>query len=99
MVKRGRIVAFFLIVLLLLGAMGTTVKGIANDLNLGLDLQGGFEVLYEVSPLQEGDEVNTATLNATAQALTERVDSLGVSETSIDIEQPNRIRVQLAGVK
>ncbi|MFJ6411436.1 protein translocase subunit SecDF [Terribacillus saccharophilus] len=99
MVKRGRIVAFFLIVLLLLGAMGTTVKGIANDLNLGLDLQGGFEVLYEVSPLKEGDKVDTATLNATAQALNERVDSLGVSETSIDIEQPNRIRVQLAGVK
>ncbi|QXE00530.1 protein translocase subunit SecDF [Terribacillus sp. DMT04] len=99
MVKRGRIVAFFLIVLLLLGAMGTTIQGIAKDLNLGLDLQGGFEVLYEVQPLEEGDEVDTATLNATAQALNERVNSLGVSETNIDIEQPNRIRVQLAGVE
>ncbi|MFP7169623.1 protein translocase subunit SecDF [Terribacillus halophilus] len=99
MVKRGRIVAFFLIVLLLLGGMGTTIKGIAKDLNLGLDLQGGFEVLYEVSPLEEGDKIDSATLNATAQALNERVDTLGVSETSIDIEQPNRIRVQLAGVK
>ncbi|SNZ11259.1 protein translocase subunit secF /protein translocase subunit secD [Terribacillus aidingensis] len=99
MVKRGRIVAFFLIVLLLLGAMGTTIQGIAKDLNLGLDLQGGFEVLYEVKPLEEDDEVDTATLNATAQALNERVNSLGVSETNIDIEQPNRIRVQLAGVE
>lgn len=41
MKKRGRIVAFFLIVLAIFGMIGTTVTGIAKDINLGLDLQGG----------------------------------------------------------
>ncbi|MFP3361311.1 protein translocase subunit SecD, partial [Planococcus sp. SIMBA_143] len=50
MVKKGRIVAFFLIVLLLGGLIGTTVMGVTKDIKLGLDLQGGFEVLYEVEP-------------------------------------------------
>ena len=29
------------------------VKPLINKINFGLDLQGGFEVLYEVKPLKE----------------------------------------------
>ncbi|MFD1018875.1 protein translocase subunit SecDF [Thalassobacillus hwangdonensis] len=99
MVKRGRIVAFFLIVLLLAGTIGTTITGVTKDIKLGLDLQGGFEILYEVEPLNDDQEVNRNVMEATVQALTERVDVLGISETSIDIEGNDRIRVQLAGVE
>lgn len=99
MQKRGRIVAFFLIVLLFAGTIGTTVTGVTKDINLGLDLQGGFEILYEVEPLNEDQEINQEAMEATTQALRERVDVLGISETNIDIELPNRIRVQLAGVQ
>lgn len=98
MKKRGRIVAFFLIVALLGTMIGTTVTGVAKDIKLGLDLQGGFEILYEVDPIDEEQEVNRQVLEATVQSLTERVDSLGISEANINIEEPNRIRVQLAGV-
>ncbi|WP_077621392.1 protein translocase subunit SecDF [Sediminibacillus massiliensis] len=99
MVKRGRIVAFFLIVLIFAGTIGTTITGITKDIKLGLDLQGGFEVLYEVEPLDEDDEITTEDLEATTQALRERVDVLGVNEPNFNIEEPNRIRVQLAGVE
>ncbi|MFD6440595.1 protein translocase subunit SecDF [Peribacillus sp. NPDC060186] len=98
MVKRSRIVAFFLIVLLIFAAMGTTSKGILKDIKLGLDLQGGFEVLYEVKPLS-GEKITPEVLRATVSSLERRVNVLGVSEPNIQIEGKDRIRVQLAGVK
>ena len=98
MVKRSRIVAFFLIALLIFAAMGTTSKGILKDIKLGLDLQGGFEVLYEVRPLN-GEKITPDVLRATVSSLERRVNVLGVSEPNIQIEGKDRIRVQLAGVK
>lgn len=101
MVKRSRIVAFFLLVILIGSAMGATTQNILKDIKLGLDLQGGFEVLYEVTPLngKEGETVDRETLKSTAEALERRVNVLGVSEPNIQIEGDDRIRVQLAGVK
>src|SRR5699024_3486313 len=99
MKNRGKIVAFFLIVLLFLGLIGTTVTGIAKKINLGLDLQGGFEVLYEVKPVDESQKITRTTMESTVKILNDRVNKLGISETSIDIEGSDRIRVQLAGVE
>ncbi|MET1194052.1 protein translocase subunit SecDF, partial [Bacillus licheniformis] len=98
MVKRGRIVAFFLLVLLVFSTIGTTMTGITKDIKLGLDLQGGFEILYKVSPAKKGDVIDKKALNSTVEALRQRVDVLGVSEPSIQIGGSDRIRVQLAGV-
>jgi len=98
MKKRGRIVAFFLLVILILGTIGTTVTGITKEINLGLDLQGGFEVLYEVEPIDEEQEVTRSLLEGTVETLNDRVNRLGISEAVIDIEGEDRIRVQLAGV-
>jgi protein-export membrane protein SecD/preprotein translocase SecF subunit len=99
MVKRSRIVAFLLLIILIGSAMGATTQNILKDIKLGLDLQGGFEVLYEVTPLEKGQEIDRETLTSTAEALERRVNVLGVSEPNIQIEGDNRIRVQLAGVK
>ncbi|MDQ0158731.1 protein translocase subunit SecDF [Alkalibacillus salilacus] len=98
MKRKGRIVGFFLIVILLGTIIGTTTTSVTKDIPLGLDLQGGFEVLYEVEPLNEGDEVTDDMLDAVVESLYQRVDVLGVNEPSINIEGDNRIRVQLAGV-
>lgn len=98
MVKKGRIVAFFLIVLLLGSLMGATTEGILKNIKLGLDLQGGFEILYEVEPINKNQKVDRDLLLSTVSALNKRVNVLGVSEPNIQIEGENRIRVQLAGV-
>ena len=82
-----------------IATIGTTVGGVLKDIKLGLDLQGGFEVLYEVKELHEGEEITPGVLSATATALSERVNAIGVSEPSIQVEDKNRIRVQLAGVE
>ncbi|MBQ0140211.1 MAG: protein translocase subunit SecDF [Kurthia sp.] len=97
---RSRIVAFFIIVIALVATIGSTTGSVVKDINLGLDLQGGFEVLYQVEPLHEGDPALTSKdMQSTVTAIQERVNVLGVSEPSIQIEGGNRIRVQLAGVK
>lgn len=99
MVKRSRIIAFFLLVVLLGGMMGLTAEKIVKNIKLGLDLQGGFEILYEVKPTKEGEKITKDVLLSTVSALNKRINVLGVSEPRIDIEGNNRIRVQLAGVK
>ena len=100
MKRRGRIVAFLLLIVMFGLTIGTTANPIVKDVKLGLDLQGGFEVLYQVEPLKEGGpKITEEMVKDTANALRNRVDVLGVSEPSIQIESNNRIRVQLAGVE
>ena len=69
-----------------------------KNINYGLDLQGGFEVLYEISPLDGKKKLDSDMLYNTYQSLLRRIDILGVSEPEITIEGENRIRVKLAGV-
>lgn len=95
---RSRIIAFILIVAVLAGSMSTTIQGILDDIKLGLDLQGGFEVLYEVRTL-DGKKPSSDTLTDTTTALSNRINAIGVSEPSIQVEGEDRIRVQLAGVE
>ncbi len=99
MKSRGRLVAFLLLIVLFATTISGTSKSILKDVKLGLDLQGGFEVLYEVQPLKEGQVIDEKVVSDTADALNSRVNVLGVSEPNIQIESNNRIRVQLAGVE
>ncbi len=96
---KSRIVAFVLLMVIFVATIGTTVGGVLKDIKLGLDLQGGFEVLYEVKELKKGQEITPEVVSATASALGKRVNAIGVSEPSIQVEDKNRIRVQLAGVE
>ncbi|QIW80840.1 protein translocase subunit SecDF [Bacillus tequilensis] len=96
--KKGRLIAFFLFVLLIGTGLGYLTKPAANNITLGLDLQGGFEVLYDVQPVKKGDKITKDVLVSTVEALNRRANVLGVSEPNIQIEGNNRIRVQLAGV-
>ena len=100
MKSRGRIVAFLLLLVIFAGTISSTASGILKDINLGLDLQGGFEVLYELEPLDgESTTLSEETVADTAEALNNRINVLGVSEPVIQVEQQNRIRVQLPGVE
>ncbi|MEG2458027.1 MAG: protein translocase subunit SecF [Bacilli bacterium] len=74
------------------------LKPVFSKLHYGLDLKGGFEVLYKVSPLEGEKKIDKNMLLSTYKALNNRIDTLGVSETDITIEGEN-IRVKLPGVK
>lgn len=70
---------------------------IFKDMKYGLDLKGGFEVLYKVKR-SDGKKLKSNDLQSTYDVLKRNVDSLGVSEPEITIEGTDRIRVKLAGV-
>lgn len=97
-VRKGKMVIFSLLVIAILVTVALTGQQVANRITLGLDLQGGFEVLYEAEPLEKGQKITASTLNDAAQAVSRRIDVLGVSEPQITVEGEDRIRVQLAGV-
>lgn len=93
-----RLAIFILTVLAALLAVAATTPNVVSQMKLGLDLNGGFEVLYEASPIQEGDTITTESLIRTARSLERRVDELGTAEPEIWTEGTNRIRVRLADV-
>ncbi len=68
-----------------------------KDLKFGLDLQGGFEILYRVESI-DGEEMTRDKVMATYRTLSKRIDSLGVLEPEITVEGNDQIRVKLAGV-
>ncbi|HDV6244703.1 TPA: protein translocase subunit SecDF [Staphylococcus pseudintermedius] len=99
MKKVSRLITFIILVVLLFAGMSATYKSVIKNVNLGLDLQGGFEVLYQVNPLGDGEKIDNTAVQSTAKTLERRVNVLGVSEPKIQVEDQNRIRVQLAGVQ
>jgi preprotein translocase subunit SecD len=98
MIKWSRIVAFLLVVGLTFALIGATTMNVVKGITLGLDLRGGFEILYQVKPIQEGQQLTKSTLSDTVSALNKRVSIIGVAEPDISIEGTDRIRVKLAGV-
>ncbi len=74
------------------------LKPLFQNINYGLDLQGGFEILYEVDPIESNKKITNEMLLGTYNVLQKRIDSLGVSEPDITIEGKDTIRVKLAGV-
>ena len=88
-----------ILVLILIVLFGSfMIKPIINNISFGIDLQGGFEILYNVEPLEEGDTLSSDDLENTYKAIVNRIDTLGVSEPVISVEGDNLIRIQLPGV-
>jgi SecD/SecF fusion protein len=89
---------YLLILLVLLGAIvGVATFGYFREPTLGLDLQGGLEVVLEARP-EAGQELTDEDLDRSVEIIRERVDKIGVSEPEIRTQEPNQIVVDLAGV-
>lgn len=84
------------IVIITLGAF--LIKPTLKNISYGIDLQGGFEILYKIEPLEKGKELTEEGLDKTYTAIVNRIDTLGVSEPVIAFEGNNLIRIQLPGV-
>ena len=96
--KKLKFTITLIIILLVTGISAYLIMPLINKINFGLDLQGGFEVLYEISPLKEDEKLTEDMLYSTYKSILKRVDILGVSEPEITIEGDNHIRVKLAGI-
>ena len=95
---KGKVICITFVLVVLMVAIGFLFVPLFHNLKFGLDLQGGFEILYKVSSI-DGSKMNSDKVTATYKTLSKRIDSLGVSEPEIVIEGEDKIRVKLAGVK
>ena len=90
--KKGKFIFGTLIVLVVAFICCYFISPLINKIKFGLDLQGGFEVLYEVSPLNSEDDLTQDMLYSTYKSILKRIDVLGVSEPEITIEGENPVR-------
>ena len=86
-----------ILVLLVVGCL-LLIYPTLKSIHYGIDLQGGFEILYNIEPLNKDDKLTDDDLDKTYKAIVNRIDSLGVSEPVISFEGDNLIRIQLPGV-
>ncbi len=79
----------------LLGVPGSPAH---KKTRLGLDLQGGLEVVLEAVP-PKGQKVTQQGLDNAVSIMRSRVDKLGVAEPEIRKQGNNQIVIELPGVK
>jgi SecD/SecF fusion protein len=97
--RRNHLVLVGLIVAALVGVVMMALPGspIHKKPTLGLDLQGGLEVVLQAVP-PKGHQLTSADLDRSVEIMRNRVDKLGVSEPEIRKQGNNQIVIELAGV-
>lgn len=68
------------------------------DMKLGLDLQGGLQVLLQAD-VPAGEQVDTQAMEAAKVVVDNRVNGLGVAEPLVQRQGEDRIIVELPGIQ
>lgn len=92
--KRSLMYIMVVIGLLAVSIVAITIKPTV----LGLDLQGGAEVILEASDTKDA-QVTPEVLRRAVNTINNRVNRLGVTEPEIQVQGSNKIRVALPGVE
>ncbi|WP_217915714.1 protein translocase subunit SecD [Miltoncostaea marina] len=88
-----------LLIVLVLGLLAGSVVAIAlKPAVLGLDLQGGVEVVLQGQPTEES-EVTDEAIERSVEIIRSRVDSFGVAEPEIQTQGDDQILVALPGAE
>jgi SecD/SecF fusion protein len=89
----------YLVIIALLAAAvgGVVVLALFRSPTLGLDLQGGLEVVLQAKA-PRGREITQEDLDRSIEIMRERIDKIGVAEPVITRQGSNQIAVELAGV-
>jgi len=97
--RRSHLILVGLILAALAGvaALGIPGSPIHKKVTLGLDLQGGLEVVLRAQP-PKGQSVTSAGMDSSLTTMRNRVDKLGVSEPEIRKQGGDQIVIELACV-
>ncbi|TML89422.1 MAG: protein translocase subunit SecD [Actinobacteria bacterium] len=97
--RRQHLTLMGLILAALVGALLLAIPGSPahKKPTLGLDLQGGLEVVLKAVP-PKGHTLTAADLDRSVSIMRSRIDKLGVSEPEIRKQGSNQIVIELAGV-
>jgi SecD/SecF fusion protein len=97
MSDRRRNIFVLLAVLGLIAVSGAVVA--TKSTRLGLDLQGGVQLVYEARPTKQQPTVTPDGLDRALDIMRDRVDALGVAEPELQRSGDRQIDVSLPGVK
>jgi SecD/SecF fusion protein len=97
--RRNYLLIIGAIAALLVGAMLLAVPGspLYKKPTLGLDLQGGLEVVLRAVP-QKGQTIDPQQMQVAQEVITRRTNATGLVSPNIAIQGGNEIVIQLAGV-
>jgi SecD/SecF fusion protein len=97
--RKNYLILLGLILAAVVGSVLLIVPGspLHKKSHLGLDLQGGLEVVLKAVP-PKGHKITTADLDRSVSIMRNRIDKLGVSEPEIRKQGSDQIVIQLAGV-
>ena len=97
--RRSHLILLGLIIAALIGAALLAVPGspIHKKPVLGLDLQGGTEVVLKAVP-PRGEQVTAEGMDTAQSVMRRRVDKLGVTEPEIRKQGNDQMVIELAGV-
>ena len=97
--RRSHLILVGLIALALAGVAAIGVPGSPahKKVTLGLDLQGGLEVVLKAVP-PKNHKLNASDMDRSVSIMRSRIDKLGVSEPEIRKQGSNQIVIELAGV-
>lgn len=93
--KWTRFFSFLAIVVCILAITLSTRTGLGKHTKLGLDLRGGYDLLYQID--SNGKPLSSSDQQAVLTAVQLRVNNSGIGSPLIELEEGNRIHVQLAG--
>lgn len=74
-----------------------TIHPITEEIKLGLDLQGGVDVLMEAVDT-DAAKVTPEAMEGAIKVINTRINSLGVAEPVVQKQGERRIRIQLPGI-
>jgi len=99
-----RVLPIVIVVVGLLALIADLAGGLTNPISsgkietrLGLDLQGGTEVVYQVLPV-DGKAADSSAMSTIVGIIDRRVNATGTSEPLIETKGADQIVVQLPGV-
>jgi SecD/SecF fusion protein len=86
------------VLLIVLGLIAGSVYVVSkNETKLGLDLQGGVQLIYEGKPTPQQPTVTSEALQRSLDIMRDRVDAFGVAEPELLQSGRNQIEVNLPG--
>jgi SecD/SecF fusion protein len=98
--RRRNLFVLGLVGFLIVMALLTIVPGapFAKKTQLGLDLRGGVELIYQAEPTPQVPKVTSQAVTDAINTIRKRTNALGVSESEVQQQGPDTIVVGLPGV-
>ena len=97
MSDRRRSLFVLLIVAVLIG--GSLAVVLSKPTKLGLDLQGGVQLVYHAEPTAQQKVVDADAMQRSIDLMQQRVNAFGVAEAELNQAGKDQIEVNLPGVK